>query len=100
MGDGRGHPEVFAGAAAESARVTAAERDVEIEASFSAAEVRHLERPRARSWIEADGGVERLDESVRENLPDRVEPGQVYRAVRVRRNVGARLTDRGGTDGA
>jgi hypothetical protein len=99
MSGGRGHPEIFAGAAAESATDTG-ERDVEIAASFSAAEVRHLERPRSRSRIEADGQIERLDESVRENLPSRVEPGEVYKNVRVRRNLGARLTAGGRSDGA
>jgi hypothetical protein len=95
MSDGRGHPEVFAGAAAETAKDTSRERDVEIAASFSAAEVRHLERPRIRSRIEVDGKAERLDESARENLPERVEPGRVYKDVRVRRNFGARLVERG-----
>jgi len=98
MDDGRGHPEVFAGAAAESAKETSPERDVEIAASFSAAEVRHLERPRIRSRIEVDGKAERLDESARENLPAQVEPGRVYKDVKGRRNIGARLT--GGGDGA
>jgi len=98
MDDGRGHPEVFAGAAAESAKETSPERDVEIAASFSAAEVRHLERPRISSRIEVDGKAERLDESARENLPEQVEPGRVYKYVKRRRNIGARLT--GGGDGA
>jgi hypothetical protein len=99
MSESRGHPEIFAGAAAEPATDTG-RRDVEIAASFSAAEVRHLERPRVRSRIEADGRIERLDESVRENLPSRLEPGEVYKNVRVRRNVGARLTGGSRSDGA
>ena len=98
MGDGHGHPEVFAGAAAESAKDTAPERDVEIVARFSAAEVVHLERPRIRSRIEVEGQAERLNESARENLPEQVEPGRVYKHVKARRNIGARLT--GGGDGA
>jgi hypothetical protein len=100
MREGRGRGEVFAGAAAESAKDTTAERDVEIAASFSAVEVRHLERPRARSRIEADGDVERLDETARENLPDEVEPGRTYRNVRLRRNLGARLREGKRGDGA
>jgi len=92
MSEGRGQPEVFAGAAAESAKDTSRERDVEIVSSFSADSVRHLERPRIRSRIEVTGKAERLDETARENLPDQVEPGDVYRDVRVRRNFGARLT--------
>jgi hypothetical protein len=100
MGDGRGNPEVFAGAAAESAKDTTAERDVEISARFSADSVRHLERPRVRSRIEADGEVERLDETVRENLPNGVKPGRTYRDVRLRRNFGARLVEGERSDGA
>jgi|tagenome__1003787_1003787.scaffolds.fasta_scaffold18727862_2 hypothetical protein len=99
MSVGRGHPEVFAGAAAESAKDTRAVRDVEIAASFSADEIRHLQRPRVRSRIEVDGKVERLDETARENLPEKVEPGRVYKDVRLRRNFGARLMEEPG-DGA
>jgi hypothetical protein len=84
--------EVFAGAGAESAKDESP--DVEIAASFSAESVRHLTEPRVR--FSADG--EPRDETVRENLPQRVEPGQVYRDVRLRRSFGARLKERG--DGA
>ena len=91
MSDGRAHPEVFAGAAAESAKDTTRERDVEIASSLSADSVRHFDRPRVRSRIEVRGEAERLDETVRENLPKRVEPGRVYRDVRLRRTFGARL---------
>jgi hypothetical protein len=100
MGDGRGKPEVFAGAAAETAKDTTAERDVEIAVSFSADSVRHLERPRVTSRIEADSEVERLDETARENLPDEVERGRSYRKVRLRRNFGARLVEEERGDGA
>jgi hypothetical protein len=78
-------PEVFAGAASETAKDEARERDVEIATSFSADSVRHLERPRVRSRIEASGEVERLDESMREKLP-----GGGRRTLR---NIGARLTE-------
>jgi len=92
MSDGRGHPEVFAGAAAESAKHGSP--DIEIAASFSAESVRHTDRPRVHTSV--DG--ERHDEMMRENLPDRVEPGRVYKDVRLRRSVGARLVEKG--DGA
>jgi hypothetical protein len=85
MSAGGVEPEVFAGAAAESAKDTARKRDVEIATSFSADSVRHLEQPRVRSRIESSGQVERLDESMREELPGG--------GRRVRRNIGARLTE-------
>ena len=78
-------PDVFAGAATESAKDDSSERDVEIATSFSADSVRQLERPRVRTRIDASGEVDRLDESVREELPGG--------GRRVRRNIGARLTE-------
>jgi hypothetical protein len=80
-------PEVFAGAASETAKDEASERDVEIATTFSADSVRHLERPRVRSSVEASGDIERLDESVHEELPGG--------GRRSRRNIGARLTEGG-----
>jgi hypothetical protein len=77
--------EVFAGAASETAKDEATERDVEIAATFSAESVRHLERPRVRSSVESSGVIERLDESVHEELPGG--------GRRSRRNIGARLTE-------
>jgi hypothetical protein len=78
-------PEVFAGAASESAKDVSHVRDVEIATSFSADSVRHLERPRVRSRIEASGEVERLDQTMHEELPGG--------GRRMRRNIGARLTE-------
>jgi hypothetical protein len=78
-------PEVFAGAASETAKDEARERDVEIAASFSADSVRHLERSRVKSQVEASGEIEHLDERVHEQLPGG--------GRRTRRNIGARLTE-------
>jgi len=90
MSDGRVHPEVFAGAATETARDADPRRDVEIAASFSAQRLRHLERPRARIWVSAGGELEKVDDATRKNLPDRVEAGRTYTDVRGRRHVGGR----------
>lgn len=82
--------EVFAGAAAETDETEPA-ADVEIDASASAAELRPLERPRSASHVTGGDDVRAEDETRRRNLPDRLEPGAVYRDVLVRRRIAGRL---------
>jgi hypothetical protein len=87
MDDGRGQPEVFAGAAAETAKDRAAERDVEIAASFSADSVRQLKRANVSWRVEASRDYEQLDE-------------RVHGPEWGRRNFGARLVEGERGDGA
>jgi hypothetical protein len=101
VADGHVDPEVFAGADAETARDADPPADVEIRASFSADRLRHLERPRCRVHTDAGEHGESLDEKVRENLPERVEPGRTYQRPRIRRAVGVRVGAQGANrDGA
>jgi hypothetical protein len=80
--------EVFANAGADFGSPEAA-ADVEIDASVSADELRPLERPRTTSRVYGD--VRREDMVQRSNVPGRLEPGSVYRNVRVRRRIAGRL---------
>jgi len=91
VSEGRARAEVFAGAATETVRDGGTPEDVEIAASFTAQRLRHLERPRTHGRVEGAGELEKLDEVIRENLPERIEPGRGYADVRVRRHVGGRL---------
>jgi hypothetical protein len=93
--DGRVDPEVFAGARSEVERAEESPPDVEIEVSFSAERVRHVERPRVRTRVHGEPEAETLDETARENLPERVEPGRIYSKVRGRRTLGGRVRDDG-----
>jgi hypothetical protein len=91
MSERRFRPEVFAGAATETVRGGESAPDVEIAASVFAAEVRHLDRPQTRVQATGDTEVEHMDDTTRQNLPDRVQAGETYSDVRVRRRVGSRL---------
>ena len=84
--DRKGLVQVFAGAASDegSAEPPA---DVEIEAAASAAELRVRERSHTRTRVRGGGDVRKDELARRENLPDRLEPGRVYRDVRVRRRI-------------
>jgi hypothetical protein len=93
--DDRVDPEVFAGARSEVERREDSPPDVEIEVSFSAERVKHVESPRIRTRVRGEPGAETLSESARENLPERVEPGRNYKDVRGRRTLGGRLRDDG-----
>jgi hypothetical protein len=88
----RPRPELFAGAAADAGAGDGTPPDLEIEAEFAAAELRHLESPTTRMRVDGGGGVSREDERVRENLPEPAEPGRTYRDARIRRRLGARLS--------
>jgi hypothetical protein len=69
------------------------EPDVEMRASVRAKELRFGCKPEVRigAWANAPASAEH--ESVRENLPDEVEPGVTYRDVEVRWRLAARLED-------
>jgi hypothetical protein len=93
-------PEVFAGADAHTPLDDGRAADVEIGASFSAERLRHLEQPRASTRVDAGEHGESLDEKLRENLPERIEPGRSYEDPRIRRTVGVRLrSERASGDG-
>ena len=66
--------------------------DVQVVASVEAEELQAKERPRTRLSV-IGKAVHRHDEPRRENLPPRIEPGTVYRDVRVYRRVEARLPE-------
>ena len=91
MADGGPNPDVFAGADAGTAREAGPAADVEIDASFSASRLKHLDRPRSQARVESGDEDKAIDETVRENLPSRVTPGRVYENVRGRRTLGVRL---------
>jgi hypothetical protein len=82
---------------AESARAASATSpseprpDVEIEASASAGEVRAFERPRIELSVKGGADARQDDSGQRENLPRRLEPGRMYRDVRVYRRLAGRL---------
>jgi hypothetical protein len=88
-------PEVFAGARSAVEHVEDTPPDVEIEASFSAERLRHGERPRVRTRVQGEPDAQPVDETARENLPEHVEPGRIYRDVRGRRTLGGRLRNDG-----
>jgi len=69
------------------------EPDVEIAAAARADEVRFECKPevRVRAYSNVPASAESVSE--RDNLPDAVEPGVVYRDVSVRRRLAARLDD-------
>ena len=67
--------------------------DIEIGAVARAKRLRFRRRPETR--VEFGGSPEPESDShtERENLPEEVEPGVVYRDVRVRWTAGARIAD-------
>ena len=64
---------------------------MEIEASATADEVRHLEEPRATRQTVGTGEIHRHDHVTRKNLPHSVEPGRNHLDVRVSLRTGGRL---------
>ena len=69
------------------------EPDVEIAARVRADEVRFACKPEVRVRAYADAPATAESVSERENLPDEVQPGVVYRDVSVRWRLAARLDD-------
>ena len=69
------------------------EPDVEMAASARADEVRFACKPEVRVRAYADAPATAESVSERENLPDEVQPGVVYRDVSVRWRLAARLDD-------
>jgi hypothetical protein len=67
--------------------------DVEIGATARARRLRFRSKPETRVEFEGEPGVESDSHTERENLPEEVEPGKVYRDVRVRWTAGARIDD-------
>jgi hypothetical protein len=88
------HVELFPEAAGDT-RPSDGLADVEVVASVEADELQAKERPQTRLSVIGEG-ARRSDESRRENLPVRVEPGMVYRDVRVYRRVDGRLPEGAG----
>lgn len=78
-------------AAGASSTTSAPAGDVEIDAHVSASELRVPERPQARTAVSGEGAAER-EVSSRRNLPSRLEPGEVYRDIAIRRRVAGHLT--------
>ena len=69
------------------------EPDVEIAARVRADEVRFACKPEVRVRAYADAPATAESVSERENLPDEVQPGVIYRDVSVRWRLAARLDD-------
>ncbi len=92
MSRGREAAHIFAVAGAE-AEFADWRADVEVDARIAADEVRYLEKPQTRIRVTGTPKTRRHEFTKRENLPDRVEPGQTYRNVRVRRRVGGGLAN-------
>ena len=69
--------------------------DVEVGATARAKRIRFRSKPEARVEFsgESEPGVESDSHTERENLPDEVEPGKVYRDVKVSWVAGARIDD-------
>jgi hypothetical protein len=67
--------------------------DVEIGAAARAKRLRFRRKPETRVEFEGSPGRESDSHTERENLPEEVEPGVVYRDVRVRWTAGARIAD-------
>ena len=67
--------------------------DIEIGAAASARRIKFRSKPRTRVEFAGEPEVESDSHTERENLPDEVEPGEVYRDVRVRWVGGARIDD-------
>jgi hypothetical protein len=67
--------------------------DIEIGAAAKARRVRFRRKPETKVEFGGRPEVESDSHTERENLPDEVEPGEVYRDVRVRWTAGARIDD-------
>ena len=90
MNDGK-EPQAEIAAAASETGTGESRPDVEIEASASADELRALDRPRTELSVRGGADVREDGSSRRENLPERLEPGETYRDVRVYRRLAGRL---------
>jgi hypothetical protein len=73
--------------------VTDREPDVEMRAAVRAEQLRFECVPDVEVQAYSDSPDDAESGSVRENLPDEVEPGVTYRDVRVRWRAAARLRD-------
>ncbi len=71
--------------------MTPEQPDIEIGAVVKAKRLRFKKKPQADVEVYGDPGVEGGSGSVRENLPDTVEPGVTYRDVRVGWRAAAKL---------
>jgi hypothetical protein len=71
------------------------EPDVEIAAAVRADEVRFGCKPEVHVAAYSDSPATAASVSERENLPDELEPGVMYRNFAVRWRLSARLTDPG-----
>ena len=67
--------------------------DIEAGATVQMKRLRFREKPEVEAHAKGSPDVETTSEGERENLPDEVEPGKVYRNARIRRHVEIRLTD-------
>lgn len=67
--------------------------DIEIGAAARARRLRFRRKPETRVEFRGGPGVESDSHTERENLPEEVEPGKLYRDVRVRWVAGARIAD-------
>ena len=67
--------------------------DVEIGATAQARRLVFRRTPETRVEFEGEPGGESDSHTERENLPDEVEPGKVYRDVKVQWVAGARIDD-------
>ena len=69
------------------------EPDVELKVSVRAEEVRFECKPEVEVEVYADSPATAESQSERENLPDEVEPGVIYRDVAVRWRAAACLNE-------
>ena len=67
--------------------------DIEIGAAAKARKIRFRRKPETRVEFRGDPGLETDSVTDRENLPEEVEPGKVYRDVKVGWIAGARIDD-------
>ena len=93
MNDGRrARPRLSADAATDTSVGDAP--DVEIQASACAEELRALEPGRTESEVTGDSDLRKEDFGRRENMPPRLEPGVVYKEIRIHRRIAGRLEPR------
>jgi hypothetical protein len=78
-----------------TSRRTGRERpaDIEIGAAVRARRLRFKRKPETHVEFRGEPGVESDSHTERENLPEEVEPGKVYRDVKVGWIAGARIDD-------
>jgi hypothetical protein len=67
--------------------------DIEIGASARARRLRFRRKPETQVEFDGRPEIESDSHTERENLPEEVKPGEVYRDVRVRWTAGARIDD-------